>query len=45
MQMPVELWFGEHRIGVKAGSRTGADFLRFANAILADFHSAKASAD
>lgn len=38
--MPVELWFGEHHIGVKAGTPTCVEFVRFANAILSEFRDA-----
>lgn len=41
--MPVELWFGEDHIGVKANTATCIAFQRFANAILSDFRAAKAS--
>lgn len=39
--MPVELWFGEHRIGVRPGTPTCAAFQRFANALLAELKAAR----
>lgn len=45
MEMPVELWFGEHHIGVKVGTATCVRFQGYANAILAEFHAAVAAAD
>lgn len=45
MEMPVELWFGVHRIGVKRGSPTCDAFLRYANQLLADFKSNRPHAD
>jgi hypothetical protein len=33
---PVEMWFGDFRIGVKAGTRTYEQFRRYADVILRD---------
>jgi hypothetical protein len=37
---PVEMWFGEHRVGVKAGSRTYEQFRRFADTLFDDLKAA-----
>jgi len=36
MAAPVEMWFGQSRIGVKAGTKTYAQFRRYADVLLAD---------
>jgi hypothetical protein len=36
MAAPVEMWFGEARVGVKAGTRTYAQFRRYADVLLRD---------
>jgi hypothetical protein len=36
MVAPVELWFGEYRVGVKSGSKTHAQFRKYADALLGD---------
>lgn len=45
MEMPVELWFGDLRIGVKRGSQTCEMFLLYANRLLSDFKSARTPAE
>ena len=41
MAAPVEMWFGESRIGVKAGTKTYAQFRKYADVLFADLHEAK----
>jgi hypothetical protein len=36
MAAPVEMWFGEARIGVKAGTKTHAQFRKYADVLLGD---------
>ena len=36
MVAPVEMWFGDYRVGVKAGSKTHAQFRKYADAMLDD---------
>ena len=36
MAAPVEMWFGESRIGVKAGTKTYAQFRKYADALFED---------
>ncbi|MDP2234540.1 MAG: hypothetical protein Q8K89_12950 [Actinomycetota bacterium] len=38
---PVEMWFGDARVGVKPGTRTYDQFLRYADVLLADLKVAK----
>ncbi|MHB9003717.1 MAG: hypothetical protein ACYC6C_06590 [Coriobacteriia bacterium] len=40
---PVEMWFQEHRVGVKAGSKTYDQFQRIAQVLFDDLKQAKAS--
>jgi hypothetical protein len=42
MAAPVEMWFGESRIGVKAGTKTYERFRKYADVLFADLHAAKA---
>ena len=37
---PVEMWFGEHRVGVKAGTRTYDQFRRYAETLFEDLKAA-----
>lgn len=37
---PVEMWFGDSRVGVKAGTGTYDRFRKYADALLADLHGA-----
>ena len=37
---PVEMWFGEHRVGVKAGTRTYDQFRRYADTLFDDLKAA-----
>ena len=39
---PVEMWFGESRIGVKAGTKTYAQFRKYADVLFGDLQAAKA---
>lgn len=39
--MPVELWFGEHHVGVRPGTPTCEAFQRLANALLAELKAAR----
>lgn len=39
---PVEMWFGESRIGVKAGTKTYAQFRKYADVLFGDLKAAKA---
>jgi hypothetical protein len=41
MTAPVELWFGDFRVAVRAGSDTDARFQRFAKVLLDDVRSAR----
>jgi len=41
MAAPVEMWFGDSRIGVKAGTKTYAQFRKYADVLFADLHDAK----
>jgi hypothetical protein len=36
MVAPVEMWFGEARVGVRAGTKTYAQFRRYADVLLGD---------
>ena len=36
MVAPVEMWFGEARVGVKAGTKTYEQFRRYADILLGD---------
>jgi hypothetical protein len=36
MVAPVEMWFGDYRVGVKAGSKTHTQFRKYADALLGD---------
>jgi hypothetical protein len=36
MVAPVEMWFGDARVGVKAGTRTYAQFRKYADVLLGD---------
>ena len=36
MVAPVEMWFGDYRVGVKAGSKTHARFRKYADVLLAE---------
>jgi hypothetical protein len=36
MVAPVEMWFGDYRVGVKSGSKTHAQFRKYADALLND---------
>jgi hypothetical protein len=36
MVAPVEMWFGDYRVGVKAGSKTHAQFRKYADVLLAE---------
>jgi hypothetical protein len=38
---PVEMWFGDYRVGVKEGTRTYQQFRRYADVMLADLGAAK----
>lgn len=40
MAAPVEMWFGDHRVGVKRGTRTYDQFRRYADALLDDLRTA-----
>ena len=33
---PVEMWFGDYRVGVKPGSKTHAQFRKYADVLLGD---------
>jgi hypothetical protein len=37
---PIEMWFGEHRVGVKAGTRTYEQFRRYADTLFEDLKAA-----
>lgn len=43
MAAPVEMWFGDARVGVKAGTATYERFRRFADVMLKDLHEVKAN--
>jgi hypothetical protein len=36
MVAPVEMWFGDARVGVKAGTKTYSQFRRYADVLLGD---------
>jgi hypothetical protein len=36
MVAPVEMWFGDARVGVKAGTKTYAQFRKYADVLLGD---------
>jgi hypothetical protein len=36
MVAPVEMWFGEARVGVRAGTKTYAQFRKYADVLLGD---------
>jgi hypothetical protein len=36
MAAPVEMWFGEARVGVKAGTKTYEQFQKYARVLLGD---------
>lgn len=38
---PVEMWFGDARVGVRAGSATHERFMRYANNLLGDLHASR----
>lgn len=38
---PVEMWFGDYRVGVKEGTKTYQQFRRYADVMLADLKAAK----
>lgn len=38
---PVEMWFGEARIGVKAGTKTYEQFRKYADVLMADLQASK----
>ncbi len=38
LSSPVEMWFGEHRVGVKEGSATFDRLQRYADTLLKDLH-------
>ena len=38
---PVEMWFGESRVGVKAGTKTYAQFRKYADVLFGDLKAAK----
>lgn len=40
MAAPVEIWFGEYRVGVRAGTKTYDQFRRYADTLLKDLHDA-----
>jgi hypothetical protein len=40
MVAPVEMWFGEARVGVKAGTKTYAQFRKYADVLLGDLKGA-----
>jgi len=40
MAAPIEMWFGEHRVGVKAGTRTFEQFKRYADTLFDDLKAA-----
>ncbi|PKQ29154.1 MAG: hypothetical protein CVT60_06815 [Actinobacteria bacterium HGW-Actinobacteria-10] len=40
---PVEMWFGDHRVGVKAGSKTYDQFQRMAQVLFDDLKQSKAA--
>jgi hypothetical protein len=42
MVAPVEMWFGDYRVGVKSGSRTHAQFRKYADALLNDLKGERA---
>jgi hypothetical protein len=42
MVAPVEMWFGDYRVGVKAGSKTHAQFRKYADALLNDLKGERA---
>jgi hypothetical protein len=41
---PVEMWFGDHRVGVKAGTRTYDLFQKYARVLFDDLERASTSA-
>lgn len=41
MAAPVEMWFGDSRIGVKAGTKTYAQFRKYADVLFGDLKAAK----
>jgi len=45
LETPVEMWFGDSRIGVKPGSVTYDKFKRYADALLADLNESASRAD
>jgi len=45
LETPVEMWFGDSRIGVKPGSATYDKFRKYADALLADLNESKPRAD
>jgi hypothetical protein len=36
MEAPVEMWFGEARVGVRAGTKTYEQFRKYADVLLGD---------
>jgi hypothetical protein len=36
MEAPVEMWFGEARVGVREGTKTYAQFRKYADVLLGD---------
>ena len=43
MAAPVEMWFGDHRVGVKHGTKTYDQFRRYADALFDDLRGADSS--
>jgi len=41
---PVEMWFGDHRVGVKAGTKTYDRFRKYADVLLGDLKAPDARA-
>lgn len=41
MVAPIEMWFGDYRVGVKSGSKTHAQFRKYADALLGDLRGRK----
>jgi len=45
LQTPVEMWFGDSRVGVKPGSATYERFRKYADVLFADLKQSQAQAD
>jgi hypothetical protein len=43
MEAPVEMWFGDSRVGVKAGTGTYDRFRKYADVLLEDLRSSRRS--